>query len=183
MEPGELEPRELQRRYLFKIIAAGAVAAPLTAQAQAQEHAVFNPAQDAVLDRLSDIILPSDEQSPGAHEAGVSKYLALAASLNPQRLRAWQEGIEAVEAESMARFSRNFMECTRVQQEQIVEHTAQNEGQPQTPLERFFTFLKPAVVDGYRYSEIGVKQFMRWEGNHYEVIAWNGACDHPEHQS
>jgi gluconate 2-dehydrogenase gamma chain len=164
----------MERRELFKIIAAGAVAAP----AIAQEHPL-----ERVLDRIADIIIPSDEHSPGAHEAGVGKYLILAASLNPQRMHAWTHGVEVVEAESKSRFSKPFLECTRAQQEHLVELMARNEGQPQTDLERFFTSLKPAVVDGYRNSEIGVKQFMRWEGNHYEVSAWKGVCNHPEHQS
>jgi gluconate 2-dehydrogenase gamma chain len=170
----------MERRELFKIIAAGAVATPALTQPKAQ---VFTTAQSAVLDRIADIIIPSDEQSPGAHEAGVAQYLELAASLNPQRLHAWTHGIEVVEAQSRALFSKPFMECTRARQEQLVELMAHNEGQPQTDLERFFTSLKPAVVDGYRNSEIGVKQFMRWEGNHYEVSAWKGVCNHPEHQS
>jgi hypothetical protein len=144
---------------------------------------VFTAAQAAVLDRIADIIIPTDEQSPGAHEAGVGKYLELAASLNPQRLEAWTRGIEAVEAEAKARFGLGFMESTREQQVQIVEVMAKNEGRPQTALERFFTSLKPAVVDGYRNSEVGVKQFMRWEGNHMDVSGWKGACNHPEHQS
>jgi hypothetical protein len=169
----------IERRELFKIIAAGAVAAPV----MAQRRAVFNPAQDAVLDRIADIIIPTDEQSPGAHEAGVGKYLSLAASFNVERQHAWAHGIEALEAEARARFSKSFMDCTTAQQEQLVELMARNEGQPQTDLERFFTSLKPVVVDGYRNSEIGVKQFMRWEGNHQEVSAWKGACNHPEHQS
>jgi hypothetical protein len=110
-------------------------------------------------------------------------YLDLAASLNSQRLHAWMHGIELVEAQSNSVFSKPFLECTRAQQEQLVELMARNEGQPQNDLERFFTSLKPAVVDGYRNSEIGVKQFMRWEGNQYEIAAWKGACNHPEHQS
>jgi len=181
----------MERRELFKIIAAGAVAKPGLAQEHvraappesAPHTPVFTPAQDAVLDRIGDIIIPTDDQSPGAHEAGVSKYLDLAASLNPGRLHAWAQGIEAVEAESKAKYSKPFMACTRAQQEQLVEQMARNEGQPKTPLERFFTSLKPVVVDGYRNSEIGVKQFMRWEGNHYDVSVWKGACNHPEHQS
>jgi gluconate 2-dehydrogenase gamma chain len=169
----------MERRELFKIIAAGAVSVANAAP----RPRVFTPAQDAVLDRLSDIIIPSDEQSPGAHEAGVSQYLDLAASLNPQRHQAWTRGIEAVEAAAKHTFSRTFMECTREQQEQIVGEMAKNEGKPANDLERFFASLKPAVVDGYRNSEIGVKQYMRWEGNHYDVSAWKGACNHPEHQS
>jgi hypothetical protein len=167
----------MERRDLFKIIAAGAVASP------AMGAPVFTDAQDAVLDRLSDIIIPSDEQSPGAHAAGVSKYLDLAASLNPQRRAAWTRGIDAVEAEARARFNHTFMECTREQQEQIVELMARNEGHPSSELERFFTSLKPMVIDGYRFSEIGVKRYMRWEGNNYDVKTWRGACNHPEHRS
>jgi len=144
---------------------------------------VFTPAQDAVLDRLSDIIIPSDEQSPGAHEAGVSKFLDLAAAVNPQRYQSWSRGIEAVDAAARAKFGHAFMECSREQQEQVVEQMSQSEGHPTNDLERFFTALKPMVIDGYRFSEIGVKQFMRWEGNHYEVAAWKGACSHPEHQA
>jgi hypothetical protein len=181
----------MERRELFKIIAASAVAAPALGQDHVHAPAptfaphkpVFTPAQEAVLDRLSDIIIPSDEQSPGAHEAGVGSYLHLAASINPQRHQAWSRGIEAVEAAAAAAYSHSFVECTRDQQEQIVEQMANNEGHPANELERFFTTLKPAVIDGYRFSEIGVKQFMRWEGNHYEVTAWKGACNHPEHQS
>jgi len=181
----------MERRELFKIIAAGAVATPALGQDHvhaavakpAPHKPVFTQAQDAVLDRLSDIIIPTDDQSPGAHEAGVSKFLDLAASLNPQRHQAWSRGVEAVDEAARRKFSHPFMECSRAQQEQIVEQMAVNEGNPENELERFFTTLKPAVIDGYRYSEIGVKQFMRWEGNHYDVSDWKGACNHKEHQS
>ena len=181
----------MERRELFKIIAAGAVATPAIGQEHGHAAAtsstphkpVFTPAQDAILDRLSDIIIPADDESPGAHDAGVSKFLELAAFVNPQRHQAWSRGIEAVEAAAGRKFSRPFMDCTREQQEQIVEEMARNEGQPTNDLERFFTSLKPAIVDGYRYSEPGVKQFMRWEGNHYDISTWKGACNHPEHQA
>ena len=131
-----------------------------------------------------DIIIPSDEQSPGAHEAGVEQVSSiLAASLNPQRMRCWTQASRPSKQNRKRLFSQAFMECTRAQQEQIVELDGPERRTAANDLERFFTTLKPAVVDGYRYSEIGVKQFMRWEGNHYEVSAWKGACNHPEHQS
>ena len=168
----------MERRDLFKIIAAGAAAAPAFG---AERKPAFAPDQLAVLDRISDIIIPSDEQSPGAHEAGVAKFIDLAASLNAQRRESWTRGLAAVEATSRQQFSRAFMECTGSQQEQIVAQMARNEGQPTNELERFFTSLKPVVVDGYRYSEIGVKQYMRWEGNNFDVSEWKGACKHPEH--
>jgi hypothetical protein len=170
---------DIERRDLFKIVAAGAIAAPLVA---APRSPFFTPAQIAVLDRLGDIIIPTDEQSPGAHEAGVVHYLDLLASVSPPaRQQNWRSGIAAVEAASNTRFSRAFMECAREQQEQIVALMAAHEFQPQNDLERFFDLLKQTVVDGYRWSEVGVTRYMRWVGNQFETGSWTGACDHPEH--
>jgi Gluconate 2-dehydrogenase subunit 3 len=181
----------MERRELFKIIAAGAVARPALSQDHvhgavpkpAAHPQVFSAAERAVLDRLSDIIIPTDEQSPGAHESGAVNYLDLAAALNPQRHRDWTRGIEAVKSLAKHRFSRSFMDCSPEQQERIVEEMARNEGEPSDELERFFCSLKPMVIDAYRYSEIGVKRYMKWEGNRYDVSSWKGACNHPEHQS
>jgi hypothetical protein len=169
----------MERRDLFKIIAAGALTESAGSAAQAP---FFDPAQTAALDRLSDIIIPADEQSPGAHDAGVVRFLdLLAAHAAPERQQDWRRGIEAVESIARQRYSRPFAKCTREQQEQIVAVMAAHEGAPQNDLESFFEILKPAVVDGYRFSEAGVMRYMRWTGNHEETAAWTGACHHPEH--
>ena len=181
---------DLERRDLFKIIAAGTLAAPADAQthvhapvAKAARKPFFNASETAVLDRLSDIIIPTDEQSPGAHDAGAVHFLDVLAGVSDAgRQTRWRSGVATVEAAARARFSKAFMECSRDQQEQIVAAMAAHEGAPENDLERFFEFLKPAVVDGYRYSEVGVKQFMRWVGNHDNTDSWHGACSHEEHK-
>ena len=171
---------DMERRDLFKIIAAGAIAAPVVAA----RPPFFTPAQIAVLDRLGDIIIPADEQSPGAHEAGVVHYLDLLAAVSaPARQQNWRSGIAAVDAAARERFSRAFLECAREQQEQIVALMAAHEFQPQNDLERFFELLKQTVVDGYRWSEVGVTRYMRWVGNQFETGSWTGACNHPEHRA
>lgn len=171
---------DMERRDLFKIVAAGAIAAP----AAAARPPFFTPAQIAMLDRLGDIIIPSDEQSPGAHEAGVVHYLDLLASVSPPaRQQIWRSGIAAVDAAARERFSRAFLECGRERQEQIVELMAAHEFQPRNDLERFFEMVKQAVVDGYRWSEVGVTRYMRWVGNRFETGSWTGACNHPEHRA
>jgi hypothetical protein len=182
----------IERRELFKIVTVGALAGP--AGAQTHDHAAapakaaarhppfFSDAQRAVVDRLADIIIPTDEQSPGAHEAGVIRYIDLLAGASaPARQQQWLHGLEAVEAAARARCSKAFAECERAQQEEIVTTMAANEGAPRNDLERFFELLKHAVVDGYRFSEIGVKQYMGWVGNQYNTKRWSGACTHPEH--
>ena len=171
----------MERRELFKIMTAGAIAGPAAAQ---KLPSFFTAAESAVVDRLGDLIIPSDEQSPGAHAAGVIRYIdALAAASAPQRRQQWRRGIAAVDSAARARFSLAFSACTRAQQEEIVAVMAAHEGAPRNDLERFFELLKNAVVDGYRFSEIGVKQYMGWEGNRHDTKVWGGACNHPEHKT
>jgi hypothetical protein len=182
----------MERRELFKIITVGALAGP--AAAQTHNHAAsptksagkhppfFSDSQRAVVDRLADIIIPTDEQSPGAHEAGAVRYIDLLAGASaPARHQQWLRGLEAVDAAAKARFSKAFAECEREQQEEIVTTMAANEGAPRNDLERFFELIKHATVDGYRFSEIGVKQYMGWTGNQFDTKRWNGACTHREH--
>ena len=182
----------IERRELFKIITVGALAGP--AAAQTHNHAAapakaagkhppfFSDAQRAVVDRLADIIIPTDEQSPGAHEAGAVHYIDLLAGASaPARQQQWVRGLEAVDAAAKSRFSKSFAECERAQQEEIVTAMAAHEGAPRNDLERFFELIKHATVDGYRFSEIGVKQYMGWTGNQFDTKRWNGACTHREH--
>jgi hypothetical protein len=181
----------MERRELFKIITAGALVPPAAAQtahhhaaapAASQREPFFTAAEHGVLDRLADIIIPADEQSPGAHDAGVVRYLdVFAAVAAAPRRQQWRQGLAAVDALAQGRFGHGFAACTRPQQEEIVGVMAAHEGAPQTDVERFFEILKPAVVDGYRFSETGVKQYMGWVGNQFDVKNWNGACTHPEH--
>ncbi|MBM3734168.1 MAG: gluconate 2-dehydrogenase subunit 3 family protein [Acidobacteria bacterium] len=155
----------IHRRELIQIAAASALPA-------APRHfgegplKFFTPAEDAVLDRLADIILPTDEQSPGAHEAKVSRYIDLVAAYSTAALQQrWREGIKDVEAAARSRFGAAYSTLTRQQQEELMGVMAAHEGKPENALERFFEMLKPAVVDGYRFSEIGTRQYMRWKGN------------------
>ena len=170
----------MERRELFKIITAGALAG--SAAKSAPRTAFFTEAQRAIIDRLADIIIPADEQSPGAHDAGVVRYIDLLAGASaPARQQQWTQGLDAVENAARAKFSKSFTQCERRQQEQIVAAMAENEGDPANDLQRFFLLIKYATVDGYRFSEIGVKQYMGWVGNEFETKTWNGACNHPEH--
>jgi hypothetical protein len=171
----------IERRDLFKIITVGALAGPAPA---ANRPPFFSEAQRAMVDRLADIIIPTDEQSPGAHDAGVVRFIDLLAGASPPaRQQQWRHGLDAVDAAARARFGKAFSACERAQQEQIVAEMAENEGEPRNDLQRFFLLIKLATVDGYRFSEVGVKRYMGWVGNQFNTKDWTGACNHPEHKS
>lgn len=59
--------------------------------------------------------------------------------------------------------------------------TSEQEGNPQTELERFFATLKAMTVNGYYTSAIGIHQDLQHEGNAY-LSSFSG-CVHPEHRA
>ncbi len=181
----------MERRTALKLIAAGVAAEPLEA---AQHHLVqiaqtpsayklqfFSREQDKLLDRLSEIIIPADDHSPGAHEAKVSQFIDLmVANSNPSVREQWVGGLTAVEGEAQARFQKPFLQLTAGEQDQIVAKMAAGEGHPSTELERFFVRLKNMTIDGYYTSAIGIHKELEYKGN--TALAEFPGCTHPEHQ-
>jgi hypothetical protein len=182
----------MERRDLFKILAASAVAAP-DASAQHQ-HAgppfsaanyqprFFSKDEYATADRLCDIIVPSDEQSPGAHAAGVAYYIDTVLHYGDATLqKVWRDGFAELEKAAQSRFSKPFLACARPDQEEIVATMARNEANPETALEKFFVTLKRMTVEAYTLSEVGMRDFIGYKGD--AVLAEFPGCTHPQHRS
>ena len=181
----------MERRTALKLIAAGVVAEKLEA---AQHHLVqiaqapaayklqfFTPEQNALLDRLSDMIIPTDDRSPGAHEAKVSYFIDLmAANSRKDAQQQWVAGLKTVEAEAQKRFQKPFLRCSSEEQDRIMATMAANEGRPATEVERFFARLKSMTIDGYYTSAIGIHKELQYKGN--TAVAEFPGCTHPEHR-
>ncbi|MEJ1934592.1 gluconate 2-dehydrogenase subunit 3 family protein [Nostoc sp. NIES-2111] len=161
----------MERRNLFPIL--GALALPLEAQHEHHKAArifaedyqlrAFSEAQDQMLARLTDIIIPDDETARGAGAAKVSRYFDLVAHYVPEFRAAVLDGLSSVEAAATLRFGAAFGDLNRAQQTEIVREMAQNEGEPRTALERFFAVLKFHTVEGYRLSHIGQTEWIRYK--------------------
>jgi hypothetical protein len=180
----------MERRTALKLIAAGVIAEQLDGAHQhlvqiAQAPAAyklqfFSPEQNALLDRLTDIIIPADDRSPGASAAKVSLFIDLmAANSRKDAQQQWLAGLKAVEEEASRRFGKPFLRCSAQQQDQLMTTMAANEGKPSTELERFFARLKSMTIDGYYTSEIGIHRELRYKGN--TALAEFPGCTHPEH--
>ena len=180
----------MERRTALKLLAAGVVADRLES---AQHHLVqiaanpstyklqfFTPQQDKLLDRLSDLIIPTDDHSPGASAAKVSQFIDLmVASSNESVQEQWTTGLKAVEADAQARFQKPFLELSPDQQDRILTGMAANETTPSTELDRFFVRLKSLTIDGYYTSAIGIHKDLEYKGN--TALAEFPGCTHPEH--
>src|SRR3989442_14610493 len=135
---------------------AAAMALPLrnVAPAAAQPAKFFTPAEFALVDELSDMIIPTDQQSGGARAAGVAAYIdaRLAESFEPEPPQRWRAGIQAVEALSREMSGKPFMESTPEQRLALLTRIAAAECDAKTDAEKVFRESKSSTIRGYYIS-------------------------------
>ena len=136
----------------------------------------LTPAEYALLDELSELIIPTDEHSPGARAAGVADYIdaRLAESLEPDRQARWRAGLQAVEALSRELNGKPLLEATPDQRVSVLTRMAAGEADPKTPLDHFFKELKWWTAFGYYTSRIGIHQDQKYKGNVYQSGEYAG---------
>lgn len=142
----------------------GSETKPYTAQ-------FFTAEELRLLDEAMEAILPSDEHSPGAHEAQAALYADLIVSNSPDDVKQdWRAGLRLVAAELKGSSLTAWL-----------DRASENEHDPRSPLDVFFVKLKQTTVEGYYTSRIGIHQELRYIGNTY-VQEFKG-CNHEEHQT
>ena len=179
----------MERRELFKILAGATAVSKASAQhphgAAAPDLSSYQPrffstAEYATLDRLCEIIIPADEQSPGAQQAQVRFFIdVMIQHSDPQNQQRWRAGLKAMEEAAQASFGKPFLEGSAAQQDEIVARMANNEGAPTNELERFFGPLKRMTIDGYHLSDVGTRG-LGYKGD--TSLAEFPGCTHPEHK-
>src|SRR5579862_9329308 len=131
-------PAEMNRRDLIRIgasAALGVAAAPVVAAAIVEKPKFFTPAEFAMLDELTEIIIPTDDHSPGARAAMVAAYLdlRLAEAFENKDRDEWRNGLRLVDALSQKMNDRAFMQATPEQRVAVVAAMARKETDPKTP--------------------------------------------------
>ena len=148
----------------------------------AEDLKFFNSQEMETIAAISDLIIPTDEHSPGARAAGVSGFIDLMVSESSNDTKAlWRDGLAAVDRMSELKFSAVFNRAGQEHQISLLKAISRNERRPRTIEERFFVAIKGLTVDGYYTSPIGIHQDLRYKGNAYlkEFVG----CTHPEHMS
>jgi gluconate 2-dehydrogenase gamma chain len=185
----------IDRRELFKILGAATVIARREGIAQHLHGAsampssfanykprFFNEQQYRVIDTLAEIIIPADDQSPGAHTAGVPVYVdTLLLYSDPETKGRWQSGLASINEAARAQFDVPFLECSPQQQEQLIATLAREETAPTKEAEHFFVAMKHTTIEGFALSDVGMQQHFGYRGN-TSVQEFPG-CTHPEHQN
>ncbi|MSV27840.1 MAG: gluconate 2-dehydrogenase subunit 3 family protein [Bryobacterales bacterium] len=119
----------------------------------------LSPEEFRLVDRLTEIIIPADAHSPGAHEAKVAAYIdELLADSGANEQGGWRAGLETVESETRKLHGKPFLNYSSVQQDQIMKKMAEGEESPKTGLHRFFIRIKSQTLSGYYTSSAGLLQ-------------------------
>jgi gluconate 2-dehydrogenase gamma chain len=157
-------------------------AGPLADPSSAYRPRFFSEPEYRAIDGLTDVIIPSDDQSPGAHVAGVAFYIDTVLNYADAATQAaWRTGMAALEAAAQDRFGAPAARCSRSQYQELVAAMARRESEPAAELDRFFVRLKQIAIDGYFLSDIGRRDYLGYRGD--TVLTEFLGCTHPEHRS
>ena len=158
-------PYQINRRDLIRIGAGAALAAPAVFAADAPKF--FTPAEFALVDELTESIIPADDHSPGARAAQVAAYIdaRLAEAFDAKEREDWRNGSKLVDELSRKMHGHTFMEASPGERVAVLTRMAKNEMKPKSPEETFFRDLKHATAHAYYTSKIGIHQEMEYKGN------------------
>ena len=160
----------INRRELLLTLTGAALAAQAPLQLTAAEPGkplYFTRDEFTTLDTLTNLIVPTDDHSPGAKEAGVAAYIdkSVAEAFLPEEKSSWREGIAVVNHLSHSMNGKPFNSATPKQQLAVLTAMAKNEKDPKTPAEKFFTQLKQTTAFAYYSSSVGIHKDMNYKGN------------------
>jgi hypothetical protein len=165
----------ISRREMLASTAAALVVVPRLRLGISLAH-FFTPAEYALVDELTDMIIPTDDHSPGARAAGVAAYIdtRLAESFDHEPQKNWRAGLAAVEALSREMNGKAFLQSSPEQRVAVLTRMAAGEKDPKTPLEKFFKDLKWQTIFAYYTSSIGIHDDQQYKGNVYQTGEYAG---------
>lgn len=143
----------------------------------------FSPPEYAMVERLTEIIIPSDT-TPGAKEAGVAEFVDFMVANDTEQQYPMRLGISWLNAHCGRLLGKTFMAISEAQQVSVLEPLAYKakyrEGEEDG--RRFFSAIKDLTVMGFYTTEIGYQEI---DNPALKFYAKSPACPHtddPEHQ-
>ncbi len=136
----------------------------------------FSTHELSTINVLADIIIPKDEISGSASEAGVPAFIEFIVKDMPQHQTPMRGGLKWLDLECFERYEKAFKDCDAKQQVEIVDAIAYPEkAKPEMKQGvAFFNLMRNLTATGFYTSEIGVKD-IGYAGN--RPNQWNGVPD------
>jgi gluconate 2-dehydrogenase gamma chain len=128
----------------------------------------FPPHQYEMLTTLCDTIIPKDEKSGSAVEAGAPEFIDLLTSENEEYQLTLGGGLQWLDSYCSDRYSNVFLDCSPEQRKEVLDLIAFRKNVKQdltlSPGVAFFAFLRRLACDGFYTSKIGIAD-LQYIGN------------------
>jgi len=179
----------MERRRVLQLMAAAPMAAAFTwsneevvhasALVQAQAPGAFKPAfftdhEYATVRVLVDYIIPKDDRSGSATDAGVPEFMDFMMTDQPNRQNAMRGGLAWLDLECHRRFDKRFIVATDAERRQVLDDISwpQRVKPGMGPGVLFFNSFRDLTASGFWSSEMGIGD-IQYMGNTF-VSEWNG---------
>jgi len=182
----------INRRQMLQLLGSAPVAAgfvwtgaeALEAQRRAQQARraaapafkprFFTAHEYATVTLLANMIIPKDERSGGASDAGVPEFIDFMMIDQPARAVPMRGGLAWLDTECNERFNRTFVAASDAERRQVLDEISGLEpARPdQTHGLAFFRSFRDLTATGFWTSRIGIDD-LKFMGNVY-VAEWNG---------
>jgi gluconate 2-dehydrogenase gamma chain len=135
----------------------------------------FTDDELATVTILADIIVPKDDVSGSASEAGVPAFLEFIVKDMPQHQIQMRGGLRWLDMQCLKRFDKGFKDCSSQQQIEMVDLIAYPDRAKDKPELKqgvaFFNKMRDLVLTGFYTSQMGVTD-LGYMGNVPNL--WNG---------
>jgi hypothetical protein len=138
----------------------------------------FTAHEYAMVSILVDLIIPKDDRSGSATDAGVPQFMDFMMIDDPNRQTAMRGGLALIDHACNERFEKMFAACTGAQRRALLDDIAFTHESPD-PLSHevaFFNSFRDLTASGFWTTKMGIAD-LQYTGNVF-VDEWNG-CPPP----
>jgi hypothetical protein len=148
-----------------------------TKSGAAYQPKFFTPHEYASVAILVDLIIPRDERSGSATDAGVPEFMDFMMGDDPRRQTAMRGGLAMIDHLCEQRFDKRLIDCTDDERRAVLDTIAfPAKATPETSQAvAFFTSFRDLTASGFWSSKMGVED-LQYMGNTY-VREWKGCPD------
>jgi gluconate 2-dehydrogenase gamma chain len=162
---------------------AGELAQTVAAKGGAFTPKFFTAHEWRTVRMLVDILLPRDDRSGSATDAGVPEFMDFMMLDQPARQVAMRGGLAWLDAECEQRFDKRFVDCAEAERTAMLDDIAwptravDASGRLRPELQHgvaFFNSFRDLTATGFWTSKMGIED-LRYMGN--RAVRWNGCPD------
>ena len=137
----------------------------------------FTATEFKLVTTLADIIIPKDERSGSASDAGVPEFMDFMMIDQPARQIAMRGGLAWLDHECQLRFDRIFLDCADAERTAVLDDIAwPAKAKPEFAHGvAFFTSFRDLTAAGFWTTRMGIDD-LQYMGNR-SVARWNGCPD------